>query len=423
MGAPRVDADIIIIGAGAAGLAAGRRARAAGASVLILEARKRIGGRALTQATPLGHPVDLGCEWLHSANLNPWTAIARGMGLRIDERLPDWRSRIARLKGEDAQVDWSAAMAAFEAREHEAAGAASDLSAAELLVQGDPWNALIDAVSTWANGVELDRLSVQDHVRYSDSGVNWRILEGYGATIASYGSGLPVRTAVAVERVDHGGSAVALTTAQGDIRARAVIVTVPPTLLANESIRFLPPLPDKIEAAHGLPLGVANKLFLAVDGAFDFDADRHVLGATDRTATGSYQLRPHGWPMITGFFGGRLATELERVGIRGMTDFALSELAGLFGTDVKRRLRPLAASAWASDPFAVGSYSHALPGHAGDRARLAADVDQRIFFAGEACSACDFSTAHGAFLTGRAAADAAISAIGLAHPDNIGVMN
>jgi monoamine oxidase len=80
----------------------------------------------------------------------------------------------------------------------------------------------------------------------------------------------------------------------------------------------------------------------------------------------------------------------------------------LLGAVVRKRIKPLAASFWRKDEFARGSYSYALPGHADDRARLAAPVEDRLFFAGEACSLNFFSTAHGAYETGLAAADAAL---------------
>jgi monoamine oxidase len=88
-----------------------------------------------------------------------------------------------------------------------------------------------------------------------------------------------------------------------------------------------------------------------------------------------------------------------------MTEFALGELAGLYGGEIRRRLAPLATTAWGRDPLSLGSYSYARPGHAGDRARLAEPVDDRLFFAGEAVSPNDYSTAHGAFMTGEAAAE------------------
>ncbi len=87
-------------------------------------------------------------------------------------------------------------------------------------------------------------------------------------------------------------------------------------------------------------------------------------------------------------------------------------MARLFGSAVRKQIAPLAASSWLRDPWSRGSYSYALPGHAGDRALLAAPVDNRLFFAGEACSPNFFSTAHGAWLTGITAADAAFASLG-----------
>jgi monoamine oxidase len=95
-----------------------------------------------------------------------------------------------------------------------------------------------------------------------------------------------------------------------------------------------------------------------------------------------------------------------------MTGFATEELVGLFGSAIRHRLSPLAGSFWRADPFARGSYSYALPGHADDRARLAAPVDDRLFFAGEATSPNFFSTAHGAYETGIAAAKAVLASLG-----------
>jgi monoamine oxidase len=115
--------------------------------------------------------------------------------------------------------------------------------------------------------------------------------------------------------------------------------------------------------------------------------------------------------MIAPYFGGQLARDLEQAGPASMADFAMAELAGLFGSAIKTRLSLLETTAWASDPFARGSYSYALPGHAGARAVLAEPVDDRLFFAGEACSAESFTTAHGAYLSGLAAADQAIAAL------------
>jgi monoamine oxidase len=411
------DWDIVIVGAGAAGIAAGRHLAEAGTKFLVLEARDRVGGRALTVGTDLGVAVDLGCEWLHSAERNPWTGIAGDLGFEIDRTLPDWGQRVTRHGGEVAQRAWFAAAGAYYERLEQAAATGIDRPASDFLAPGGEWNGLLGAISTWANGTEPERLSILDYANYSNDMVNWRVLKGYGTLIATYGSSLPVRLSTPVRRIDHRGRRILIETDHGTLDAGAAIVTMSTNLLAAEppepgAIAFLPDLPAKRAAARGVPLGIANKLFLGLSGPpEDFPRDRHEVGATDRAATGSYQLRPHGWPMISCYYGGRLAAELDEAGADAMAAFALDELAGLFGGNVRTRLDPLAASAWVADPWARGSYSIALPGHAGDRGILAEPIDDRLFFAGEACSIEDFGTAHGAFASGRAAAERALAAL------------
>jgi monoamine oxidase len=221
----------------------------------------------------------------------------------------------------------------------------------------------------------------------------------------AYAAGLPIRRETVVERIDHSSRRIRIATNRGELTAAAVIVTVSTNILAAEAIRFTPGLPQIVDAAAGLPCGVANKVFLALDGPTPPESYRHLIGRTDRTETGNYQLRPHGWPMVSCYFGGHLSVRLEQEGPDAMAAFAIDELAGIFGNDIRPRLRRLASSAWGSDPFARGSYSCALPGHADDRAILAQPIDDRLFFVGEACLADQFGTAHAAFITASAAAD------------------
>jgi monoamine oxidase len=136
------------------------------------------------------------------------------------------------------------------------------------------------------------------------------------------------------------------------------------------------------------------------------------VGRTDRSRTGVYHFRPFGRPLIEAYFGGSLAAELEAAGEAAFADFAITELVRLLGSSFARRVKPLALHRWGRDPFARGSYSHALPGRADCRGMLAAPVNDRLFFAGEACSQQYYSTAHGAFLTGEVAAEQVIAARG-----------
>jgi len=396
------EVDVIVIGAGAAGVAAARRLGTE-VSVLVLEARNRVGGRAWTLAHA-GAPVDLGCGWLHSADENEWVGVAADLGFAIDRTPPPWSRRAHQLNFSAAdQEDFSDTWDRFDERVRDAAANEPDRPAADLLEPGGRWNALLDALSTYINGVELEKLSVHDFVRYRNSGVNWRVTKGYGALIEAHAAPLDVRLDSPATLVDHSGPRVRVTTPRGTLAARAAIVTVPPTLIAGGALRFTPALPAKEDAAAALPLGLADKVFLAVDRPDDLPAQTRLFGATDRTATGTYHLRPFGAPMIEGYFGGKLARELEQHD--GFAAFAIDQIAALLGNDLRKRLHPIAASAWGRDPHALGSYSYARIGCTDLRAVLAAPIDDRLFFAGEACSTHDYSTAHGAYRTGIGAAE------------------
>ncbi|MFI4947329.1 MAG: flavin monoamine oxidase family protein [Alphaproteobacteria bacterium] len=408
------EVDVAVIGAGSAGIAAARRLREArGVSSLVLEGRERAGGRAWTVDAG-GYPADLGCEWLHSADRNVLVPLAEGLGMALDRRRPDWTTRLSRSgESKEAEADWIREREAHYWAIHRAAQEPEDRPASTVLEPGGRWNALFDAISTWANAVELEDLSVKDNDRYESTEQNWRVLTGLGSLFVSLARGLPIAFDAAVSRVEHDGARIRLVTTRGTVSAARVIVAVPSAAIAGEHLAFDPPLPDKVAAAEGLPLGLANKLILRLDGTLPGAEDElFLVGSTRRRETMSYQVRPLGRPRIHCFFGGRFAAQFERDGIAAMAAFAADELAGLFGSDIRRQLHPLASSAWRGDPFARGSYSYARPGHADDRARLAEPVDNRIFFAGEACSPNFFSTAHGAYETGIAAAEAALASFG-----------
>ena len=252
---------------------------------------------------------------------------------------------------------------------------------------------------------------MQDYLAYAaaDTEVNWRLPAGYGALIAASAPDGGISLSTAVTMIDHSEAPIRLETSRGTVRAEAVIVTVPTAVLVCGTIRFRPALDDKLDAASQLPLGLADKLFLALDHPQEFEPDSHLLGSPHRAETGSYYLRPFGRPVIEAFFGGKAARALAGGGIAAAADFAAEELVSLLGSDFRRRLRPLAGSGWSRDPFILGSYSHALPGHAGARQKLARPIAGRLYFAGEACSTADFSTAHGAWQTGIEAAEAIVS--------------
>ena len=415
MTTPPATVDIAIIGAGAAGIAAARTLAGRSLTLAVLEARDRIGGRAHTVSFR-GEGLDMGCGWLHSADENPLAALVEPSGLTLDKTPPPWE-RPASLDLElspTERAEFGQAFADFETRVEEAAARGEDGPASEHFERGCRWNARMDAISGALNGARFGQVSTRDYAAYRDTGVNWRVREGYGRLVASLGAGVPVILDCPVSRIDRSGPTLRLETGRGAIETRAVIVTVPTDLIGREMLRFDPPLPELVEAASALPLGLASKMHMTVVGAEEFPADTQIWGRADAAETGGYHLRPFGRSMIEGWFSADFARALEAEGPAAFFAFSVEELVSLLGSNMRKRLEPVTATLWGADPWSHGAYSYARPGHADARSRLAAPVENRIFLAGEATSQTFQGTAHGAWLEGERAARAAMMVLGLA---------
>ena len=412
------DVDIVVIGAGAAGLGAAQRLATEPVSFLVLEARDRPGGRGHSILSA-GGVLDLGCGWLHSANRNPLVAQAERFGFTIDRAPPPWMRQAFDLNfPQEEQRAYRDAFEAFEAR-LDAAASGPDRPAAELMEPNGRWNAMLDAFSGYYNGAPFSDVSVHDYAAYDDSGVNWRVREGYGTAIAALAQDAPIAYGEAAAKLDHSGLRLRVDAPGGLVTAHAAIVCLPSTVIAEERFVFDPPLPTKRAAADALPLGNVEKAFLALAEPDAFPTDSHLYGRLDTALTPSFHLRPLNHPVVECFFGGALAKSLEGEGQGAFAASAIETLVDLLGSDIRRKLSPLAETSWTADPLTRGAYSHARPGFAHMRKVLAEPVEDRIFFAGEACSEHAFSTAHGAYETGLAAAEAALGALrvkGLARP-------
>jgi monoamine oxidase len=403
--------DIAIVGAGAAGVGAARRIATSGRSVVVLEAATHVGGRALT-INVAGMALDLGCGWLHSGERNPWTTIADASGFTVDRSEAAWRTQYRDLGFTPAEQ--RAASTAWDAFQHrlEHDPPASD-RAADALEPGNRWNAYAQALSGYINGADLEHLSIADYLAYDHaaSETNWRVREGYGALVAASLPPVPLHLATRVTAIRHDGRSVRLETRAGTITARAAIITVSTAALTAGAIAFSPAVDDHVHAAACLPLGLADKLFLALADGHGLEPETHLIGDPHDAETGSYYLMPFGRLVVEAFYGGAGAVMIEREGLAGAGAFAIDQLAALLGNDIRRRLRPIAGSAWSRTDHVGGSYSHALPGHAALRATLAAPIDDHLFFAGEATHGTDFSTAHGAYESGMRAAEQALNCL------------
>ncbi len=405
--------DIAVIGMGAAGLGALKTLNSAAVTTLGIEARNRAGGRAHTfmagPTTDARWPVDLGAGWLHSANRNPLVAVLKSLGFTIDRTPAPWEKQSCDqgMTAEERSDFGKALKGAYDLMDQ--AAKLGDAAAGAFLPPGAKWNALIDAYSSYFSGAELAEISIRDLQAYQDTEIDYRVSEGYGTAIAALARNRLIVYGCMARLIDHTGADIRIATTQGDVVARKVIVTVPTPLIASGEIAFDPPLPDKQTVADHLPLGLSNKYMLHLAEAEQFPADGHLFGNPARTDTGSYHLRPFGRPLIEVYLGGRLARAMEGTGPQAAFHFFVEELVSLVGSHIRKQLSQIAHSAWGADPLARGSYSYAVPGHADDRKVLAAPVENRLFFAGEACSANWFSTAHGAYESGCSAAKAALA--------------
>ena len=408
------DFDIVIVGAGAAGIGAARKLSSAPLSVLLVEASARIGGRAWTFDLA-GSPLDLGCEWLHSGERNAWARLAEASGFAIERGEAAWGSQFRNLKFSAQEQDaahqafgaWAARLACVDPR--------SDC-AGDALEPNGTWNAYIQAITGFISGAAPAAISAKDFAAYDDasSEANWRAPAGYGALVAAnLPARIALRLATPIASIALDGAGVILTTPAGVLRARAVILTVSTRVLASGAMALPAALDAWRDAASALPLGRNEKVFMEIVGDGAFEAETHALGDPRDPRTGSYYIRPLGRPVIECFFGGDGAGAIEAEGPAAGFAFAADQLAGRFGSDVRRALRPLVATCWGRMTHIGGAYSYARPGRAAARAVLARPFESRVFFAGEATHAFDFSTAHGAYDSGRRAAEEAMAALAM----------
>ena len=414
--------DLLVIGAGAAGIAAARLAVSQGRTVQILEARPRPGGR-VASSHALGVPFDLGARWLHNADANPLTPLARALGIPLTDadasrqEVTFVRSRRA-TAAETAEYD--AAFAAFETALAERAHALDDgdMPAADAAPAGGPWDATISAwcgeiISAWP----LTAMSLRDYAGNALHGRNLLPGGGMAALLEQLAEGLPITLSAPVERLRWGGAEAVAEGPFGTLRARAVICTVPTTPLAEGVIRFDPPLPaETLQAAADLPLGAVLKVGFRATGE-----DRLGFGpftSTDRRiAPGerlvTISLWPFGGDQATCYLGGPAAAELERAGDAAAEAFMREEITHRFGAGAARAFAPEpVVTDWLRDPCSRGVYSHARVGRAGARAILAAPLaGGRLMLAGEACDTGLAGTVGGAWRSGEAAARAALAAL------------
>ncbi|MEX2296207.1 MAG: NAD(P)/FAD-dependent oxidoreductase [Dongiaceae bacterium] len=400
--------DVVIVGAGAAGLAAARILAERGVSFVILESKGRVGGRAFTDTSSFGVPFDHGAAWIHQADHNPLTPMAHRNGYTLVAHDDN---------GEQLFVDTRAASpterAAYDEAWYEVTSilrgighSGQDVSAASQLPVNLPWT---NVVKNWIGpldlGCDIESFSAADWWSLDYSTPSLMVREGYGRFIAGMADGVPVQTSTPVTTIRWGGAnGVTVETPSGNIQAKAVIVTVSTGVLAAESIRFDPPLPtEKQRAIEDLPMGLVAKIALEFDGSSRFGLrENDWLSYTRDSNEVAYFLSwPFGDNLMIGTVGGKFAWDLTRAGEAAAIDFALGELRRLFGPEVDQHFVRGVFTGWGSDQDVRGAFAIARPGGCAAREQLAQPVENRLFFAGEALGGGMATTAGGAFVNGR----------------------
>ena len=406
--------DIAVIGAGAAGLAAGLSLEASGRSFIVLEARDRIGGRAWTDTASLGLPFDCGAHWLHAADRNPFTAIADRLGFRYDATR-SWAD-VMRFGGgaplpKDEQDEAVSSVVAVLDRLHGHHG--PDRAFSAFLDPDSRWNPLVRRIIAQITSHEAEDCSMEDYARYVEDGGDYPVENGYGALVAANAAGLPVTLSTPVTRIDWSGPDVRMDTPRGTLTARTIILAVPVNVLIAGGIRFDPALPPAlVQAFHDCPMGVSEKLAILLDRPIEGLGHLYgdvVFPGDGPVRTFNLHVNPFGRPLLVSHLAGRNGREIEAMGDAEAEALAMEAVIEGFGSSMRGRVVKMLRTHWASDPFTRGGYSHARPGRAASRLLFSEPVGGRIVLAGEHCSIPHFSTVQGAHLSGIAAAERALA--------------
>jgi len=406
------ETDVVVIGAGAAGIAAARRLQAAGRSVIVLEAKDRSGGRCIADTVNFGMPMDLGAHWIHAPADNPLVDLARAAGFQLYDD-PE-RPRLTIRGRSPREGEWEAFAAALTRAQRailDAGEAGREVSlAAAMPTNLRDWQPTIEFLKgAWDSGKETAEISCVDFY----NAIETRDLfcrQSYGAILAKLGEGLPIRLSTVVTKIDWSGRGVAVETPAGTVRARAAIVTASTSVLASGAIRFTPALPKRqADAIAALSCGAYEHLIVHLPGnPMDAKPDEPFVVKADTAATAKPLARIAGSDWWYLDIGGRFARDLANAGPAAMKAFAAEFITREFGPQARRVMGEVHVTSWTTDPFIRGAWSVAGPGATPQRLRLAEPVGQRLLIAGEATDEGLWGTVGGAWASGERAADQAL---------------
>jgi monoamine oxidase len=409
------EADIVVIGAGAAGIAAARRIVAANRKVIVLEATGQIGGRCITDTTTFDVPFDRGARWMHNPDTNPMIRIARGAGLDVGPAPLGQKIRIGRRNARAGEVEELLATLVRANRAIDDASRKADVSCASVLPKdlGD-WAGTIEfLLGANATGKDLKDLSAIDKIRAQDRSAALACRQGLGTLIAKLGDGLPVSLSTPAARIAWSGRDVTVETAAGKIAARAAIITASSNVLTSGNIKFSPDLPKRtLDAASKVSLGSYDHIALQLPGnPLGLARDDVVIEQSKDLKTAFLFANMGASSLCSVDVAGSFGRDLSAQGEAAMVAFAVEWLTKLFGSDIAKAVKKSSATRWNAAPFALGAMSAASPGGQPARKILMEPVGS-VFLAGEAAHETLWGTVDGAWESGERAAEAALRKIG-----------
>jgi monoamine oxidase len=410
------DADIVVIGAGAAGIAAARRVMAANRRVIVVEAAAQIGGRCLTDAATFDAPFDRGARWMHNPDTNPMIRLARSAGFEVYPAPPGQKIRIGRRNTRAGETEeFLAAMVRANRAIDDASRGKADVSCASALPRdlGD-WAGTAEFVlGANATGKDLKEISAIDRARAPDrSNAPIACRQGLGALIARLGEQVPLALSTPASRISWSGRDVTVETPAGKIIARAAIVTVSSNVLAAGNIKFTPDIPKRQDAAAKLSLGSYDHIVLQLPGnPLGLGRDDIIIEQSNSTRTALLFANMGSSSLCSIDVAGSFGRDLSSQGEPAMVAFAVEWLTKLFGSDAVAAVKKSSATRWNAAPFALGAMSVAAPGSQPSR-KILTEPTGALFFAGEATHETLWGTVDGAWESGERAAEAALRRIG-----------
>ena len=409
------EADIVVIGAGAAGIAAARRIMAANRKVIVVEASNQIGGRCQTDVSTFDVPFDRGARWMHNPETNPMIKLARSAGLEITTAPQGQKIRIGRRNARPGETEEFLAALVRANRAIDDAARRFDVSCASVLPKDlGVWADTAEfTLGASFSGKDLKDVSVVDKARAQDRNTAIACRQGLGTLIAKLGEQVPVSLSTPANRIVWGSRDVSVETSAGKILARAAVITVSSNVLVAGNIKFASELPKRtLDAASKLSLGSYDRIALQMAGnPLGLARDDIVIEQSNSMKTALIYANIGGSSLCSIDVGGSFGRDLSAQGEAAMVAFAKEWLTKLFGSEVAAAVKKSSATRWNAAPFALGAMSAASPGGQSSRKVLSEPIGC-MYLAGEATHETLWGTIDGAWESGERAAEAALRRIG-----------